>query len=104
MAKKSVRRYFGRRGRRGSGKVTIPIMGVLSVTALAGGLATNPAGYPRNAVDYLLLGKPGSAGLTMLKASTDVKSYIPAVAPIAIWLVGRALLGKRKITKRISLF
>lgn len=105
MAKKGTsRRYFGRRRRGGSGKVTIPIMGVATAAALAGGILTNKAGTPDSVIGYIGKGSPTSAALVGMKAVGRADSYVPMLVPAAIWIVGRVLLGKKKITKRVSVF
>lgn len=105
MAKKgSVRRYFGRK-RRSAGKMTVPIMGIATAAALGAGVLTNNKNYRASRpIDYISKGDFANAGGVALDNMTKAGTYTPMVVPVVVWIAGRLLLGKRKITKRISLF
>jgi hypothetical protein len=100
------RRYFGRKRRGGSGR-TIPIMGLATAGALGAGiLANQPGGVfggdsPLKGIER---GDFKAAGMTALGNLQNPNTYYGVAVPVAFWIVGRLLLGKRKITKKVSLF
>lgn len=106
MAKKgSVRRYFGRK-RRSAGKMTVPIMGVLDAAALVVPVLTKSSGgNPNdNPIYYMTHGDAGRTGKTLTNNLSDPRTYVPFAIVTAGWILGKALLGKRKISKHVSMF
>lgn len=100
------RRYFGRkRGGRG-GKTTVPIMGLITAGALGGGIVAQPSGlYGGDApINHLVAGDVGRGSRGLMANLTNPKTYTAVAVPIAVWIIGRAFLGKRKLSKRVSLF
>lgn len=100
----SMRRKRGSRG----GKATIPILGVMTAGALAAGVLgtgnNNKIQYAGSPAGYLTEGNLGQAATAAARNVTNAQTYTTIIVPAAVWIVGRLFLGKRRISKRISLF
>lgn len=106
MAKKGRIRYVSRRARRAMGRTSVPIMGVLTAGALGAGLMLNGAPDYGGSTPMASIQKGDWAGTggRVLSNIKNPKTYTAVILPAAVWIVGRMLLGKRKITKKISIF
>ena len=91
-------------------RAKIPIMGVVTLGALAGNVSTMSGygawkdGFVDSPVHYLKTGDFSKAGGKAAMNLSNAGTYTPLLIPIGIWIAGRMLLGKRNISKRFSLF
>jgi len=102
--KMARRRYFGKR--RSGGKRTIPILGVVTLGTLAGNiLASGNKSYGNlSPIDSLTKYGPGAFGVNVTSKMSQPSTYTPVLIPLALWIGGRMLLGKKPISKRVSIF
>lgn len=104
VAHMARRRYFGKR--RAGGRTTIPIMGIATAGALAGGILLQPSGHYGGTapITQIAAGEYSKGGANALGNLKNPNTYLGLAVPVAVWIVGRMLLGKRKISKRVSIF
>jgi len=95
------RRYFGRR-RGGRTRRTVPILGIATAGAIGAGILLNDSGYGVP-ITSLKKGDVTSAGGQALANLTNAKTYAGAIVPLVLWIVCRMLLGKKAISKRVSI-
>jgi hypothetical protein len=85
-------------------------MGIVTIGTLAGNVATmaGNGGWKEGGVDspihYLSKGDWGKAGTKTAQNMTNMGTYTPLLVPLAIWIGGRMLLGRRNLGKKFSIF
>lgn len=106
--KGTVKRMSKRYGRKKGGRAsrTIPIMGIVTLGTLAGNIiASGNKNYGNlSPVDSLTKYGPGAFGVNVTSKLSQPETYTPVLFPLALWIGGRLLLGKKAISKRISIF
>lgn len=102
---KMARRYFGRK-KGGRVSRTVPIMGVVTLGTLAGNiLASGNKSYGMlSPIDSLTKYGPGAFGVNVTSKLSQPSTYTPVLIPLALWIGGRMLLGKKPLGKRVSIF
>lgn len=103
--RKGIRRVYGRARRRAAG-ATLPLIAIPVATAALAPFLMGKNGTistTDTAVHNLSLGRWNEGAACLGREAIQAKNYIPLVLGVVMWGVAKKLVGKGRITKKLSL-